>query len=83
MVTNFQFNNQFYKQTDRVSMSSPIAPCMVDICLTWVLDKVFKSDVHQPTILIRYVDDLFSVFNNEVQLNGFFNVLNSIHPNVY
>jgi len=50
--------------------------------LGMLLDKAFKSDVHQPTILICYVDDLFSVFNNEAQLDVFFNVLNSIHPNI-
>ena len=81
--TTFQFNNQIYEQIDGVSMGSPIAPCMADICMNWVLNQALNNaNLHQPTILRRYVDDLFCIFNNEAQLDDFFNTLNAIHANI-
>ena len=64
-------------------MSSPIAPCMADICMNWVLNQALNNaNLHQPTFLRRYVDDLFCIFNNEAQLDDFFNTLNAIHANI-
>ena len=41
-------------------MGSPIAPCMADICMNWVLNQASNNvNLNQPTILRRYVDDLF------------------------
>ena len=77
----FQFNNQIYEHSDRVSMGSPIAPCMADICINWVLSQaVNNANLYQPTILRRYVDDLFVY--SIMQLNDFFNTLNAIHANI-
>ena len=64
-------------------MGSPIAPCMADICMNRVLNQALtNANLHQPTILRRYVDDLFCIFNNEAQLDHFFNTLNAIHANI-
>ena len=69
----FEFNNQIYKQTDGASMNSMIAPSMADICINWILNQALNNaNLHQPTILRRYVDDLFCIFDNEAQLNDFF-----------
>ena len=49
--TIFQFNNQIYEQIDGVSMGSPIAPCMADICMNWVLNQASNNaNLHQPTL---------------------------------
>ena len=91
----FQFNNQIYEQIDGVSMDSQTAnlawvhayirhaPCMADICMNWVLNQALNNaNLHQPTVLRRYIDDLFCIFNNEGQLDDFFNTLNAIHANI-
>ena len=41
--TIFQFNNQIYEQIDGVSMGSPIAPCMADTCMNWVLNQALNN----------------------------------------
>ena len=49
----------------------------------WVLNQALNNaNLHQPTILRRYVDDLFCIINNESQLDNFFNILNAIHANI-
>ena len=79
----FQSQKEMFEQIDGVSMRSPVGPCMADICTNWVLNQALNTaNLHQPTILRRYVDDLFCIFNNEAQLNAFFNTLNAIHANI-
>ena len=36
-------NNQIYEQIDGVSMGSPIAPCMADTCMNWVLNQALNN----------------------------------------
>ena len=56
---------------------------MADKCMNWVLNQALNNtDLHQPTILRRYVDNLFCTFNNEARLNDFFNTLNAIHAHI-
>ena len=56
---------------------------MADMCMNWVLNQALNNaNLHQPAILRRYVDDLFSIFNNEAQLDDFFNTFNAIHANI-
>ena len=39
------------------------------------------EDAH-PLYYHRYVDDIFTVFNSEVEAETFFNYLNRQHPNI-
>ena len=56
---------------------------MVGICMNWVLNQALNTaNLHQPTILRRYVGDLFCIFKNEAQLNAFFNALSATHANI-
>ena len=64
-------------------MGLPIEPCMADICVNWVLNQALNNaNLHQPTLLCWYVDDLLCIFNNEAQVNDFFNTLNAIYSNI-
>ena len=62
-------------------MGSPIAPLMADVCINWVLNEV-SSFNPKPYIILRYVDDLFRVFNCERDLEMFFAKINTIHANI-
>ena len=64
-------------------MGSLIAPCMADVCMNWVLNQALNNaNLHQSTLLRWYGDDLFRIFDNEAQLNGFFNTLYAVHKNI-
>ena len=69
--TVFQVEGNIYKQTEGIAMGSTIAPLMADVCMNWVLNEV-SSFNPQPYIILRYVDDLFCVFNCERDLEMFF-----------
>ena len=79
--TVFQFNGQLFEQIDGVSMGSPIAPLLADVCMNWVLDQI-PNNITQPSILIRYVDDLFCTFSDRNQLDNYFQSISNIHPNI-
>ena len=52
-------------------MGSPIAPILADVCMNWVLDQI-PNNITQPSILIRYVDDLLCTFSDCNQLDNYF-----------
>ena len=79
--TVFQFNEELFEQTDGVAMGSPIAPLMADICMNWVIGKCELFN-EKPVILLRYVDDIFCVFDSKLILNQFYNKINAVHPNI-
>ena len=79
--TVFQFGGNIYEQTEGIAMGSPIAPLMADVCMNWVLNEV-SSFNPKPYIILRYVDDLFCVFNCERDLEMFFDKINTIHANI-
>ena len=79
--TVFQFGGNIYEQTEGIAMGSLIAPLMADVCMNWVLKEVFLFNP-KPYIILRYVDDLFCVFNCERDLEMFFAKINTIHANI-
>ena len=57
--TAFTFNNQFYEQTDGVSMGSSLGPVLANIIMTEVENVVIRPLIEQGLIKFysRYVDD--------------------------
>ena len=41
--TTLQYTGKYYEQTDGLAMGSPIAPAMADICMNWLIDKIFNE----------------------------------------
>ena len=77
----FQFNGNIYEQIDGISIVSPVAPLMADVCMNLISNEVstFKP---QPRVIFRYFDDLFCVFHDKDELEQFFVEINSIHVNI-
>ena len=77
----FIFNGKFYKQTDGVSMGSPLGPSFANAFLckhehVWLKEcpTAFK-----PVYYKRYVDDTFLLFKSEDHVKPFLEYLNSRH----
>ena len=81
--TYFLFNGKFYDQIDGVAMGSPLAPVLVNLFMGH--NKTHWLENFQgtpPSYYTRYVDDIFSVFNNSFETNGFFDYINTRYPNI-
>ena len=80
-TTTFQFNKQYYKQTNGVAMGSPLAPILADLCMNWISDQT-KQIRPQPTLCYRYLDDCFALFSSHKEILNFYQQLNMIHSNI-
>ena len=81
--TTLQFQGKYYKQVDRIAMGSPIALMLADVFMNHVIEEALSaSQQNRPTLLLRYVDDLFLVFSNDEEAQSFFDVMNRIHKSI-
>ena len=82
------FDNILYQQVNGVSMGGPLAPSLANAFLAHLENTVLRKKIDaaielsriEPNLLLRYVDDVFALFNNESDAETFLNVLNSLHP---
>ena len=81
--THFIFNNEIYDQIDGVSMGSPLAPILANLFMGYhEKDWIEKAQVAKPTFYKRYVDDIFAVFESELDADTFHTYLNTKHKNI-
>ena len=60
-------------------------PClMADVLMNHLVDKALSRTLsnHKPSILYRYVDDCFTVFDSLDSIKIFCDSLNEVHPNI-
>ena len=78
----FRFLNDTYVQCDGVAMGSPLGPILADIFMSNLEIKLNRFSTNKPTIWIRYVDDIFCIFNKQQNINDFLRRINKWHPNI-
>ena len=81
---SFIFDNSFYKQTDIVTMSSPLGPTLPNGFLChhekhWL--SAYPSHF-KPVVYKRYVDNIFVSFRSNDHLPLFVNYMNKKHKNM-
>ena len=79
----FLYNGQLYKQIDGVAMGSPLGPTLANWYLGTIEKKLFAQNMHfYPKFYVRYVDDVFAIFNCKSKRDQFFDILNKQHNNL-
>ena len=66
----------------------PLAPSLANAILAHLENTVLRRKIEacielsniKPNLLLRYVDDISALFNNESDADAFLTVLNSLHP---
>jgi hypothetical protein len=79
----FMYNGKMYQQVDGVTMGSPLGPTLANFFLAHYESKLLPDhkDFH-PKLYLRYVDDIFAVFSQDIDFRQFFDVLNNQHTNL-
>ena len=79
-----EYGDKYFKQTDGVTMGSPLGPTMANFCLSHFENQLLEEcdDTNGPSLYARYVDDIFCVFRSGISHESFLNKLNSLHPNL-
>ena len=75
----FIFNNQMYKQLDRVALDSPLGPALAKIFVGFHESRIFDTKV-QPCVYFRFLDDTFAIFGSDLDCDHFKGKLNLLHP---
>ena len=81
--TVFSFNSKFYKQTDEVSMDSPLGPVLANIIMTELESTIVKElvDKSLTKLYMRYVDYTVLLVKDK-DINYSHKRLNSLNKNI-
>jgi hypothetical protein len=81
--SHFQFNGQFYEQTDGVAMGSPLGPLFANI---FMQNFERQHNEHLKTLGLnkwsRYVDDVFATVDQKETADVILEYLNKQHKNI-
>ena len=81
----FLYKDAVYQQIDGCAMGSPLGPTLANWFLGKIERDIFINNVfldYAPEFYVRYVDDIFAVFDSMQKCEQFFNFINNIHPNL-
>ena len=81
----FLYNNAVYQQIDGCAMGSPLGPTLANWFLGKIESDIFITNVfldYAPAFYVRYVDDIFAVFDSKAKCEQFFSYINTLHPNL-
>ena len=81
--TQFFFDVDLYDQIDGVAMGSPLVPALANLFMShyetkWLQNEKASDVLHYK----RYVDDVFSLFKMENEVEKFCSFVNCQHPNI-
>jgi hypothetical protein len=80
---NFDFNQKHYLQVGGTAMGTKVAPSFANLFMADFEDRYVYTQSIRPSIWLRYIDDIFLVWNhNEDELKRFIEHLNSCHPTI-
>ena len=80
---NFDFNQKHYLQVGGTAMGTRVAPSFANLFMAKFEDKFVYPYHTQPSIWLRYIDDIFLVWENGAEsLDLFLNHLNTCHPTI-
>ena len=61
-TTYFQFQNDYFEQTDGAAMDSPLSPVTANLFMEDLEQKAIQTAVLQPKFWVRYVDNTFVIW---------------------
>ena len=79
----FMFKDKLFQQIDGVAMESPLGPTKANFFLAKMEKRIMSIvSVNHPLLYLRYVDDIFAVFETNESCLKFLDILNSQHKNI-
>ena len=79
----FMYKDKLYKQIDGVTMGSCLGPTLANFFLGCLEEKLLaNSNNLLPNLYLRYIDDVYAVFDSDSACTQFLNILNSQHKDI-
>ena len=79
----FLYKDTLYKQIDGVTMGCPLGPTLANFFMAHMENQLLCNDQEaSPKLYLRYIDDIFAIFDNDQSCTKFLEKLNTQHPNI-
>ena len=79
----FEFNSDTFQQISGTAIGTKFAPPYACIYMDQVEQKFLATQINQPLIWVRYIDDIFFIWTHgEKELEKFMSSFNSFTPNL-
>ena len=79
----FEFNSDTFQQISGTAIGNKFAPPYACIYMDQVEQKFLATQINQPLIWLRYIDDIFFIWTHgEKELERFMSSFNSFTPNL-
>ena len=81
----FMHNERFYKQAEGIIMGNPLGPTMANFFMAHLKEKIFAEKPNGPLLpklYLRYIDDVYAIFDSNQNRDEFFPILNAQHQSV-
>ena len=78
----FSFAGQYFRQINGVPMGSSLSPVLANIYMEH-LEMHFLNDIPadmRPVVWLRYVDDVFCIYEDMSKFDAFLSLLNGVNP---
>ena len=80
---SFQFNGKNYLQIHGTAMGTKMAVSFANLFMSAVETKILNESTEKPLVWKRYIDDVFSLWNTNIEdINGFIEQANRHHPTI-
>ena len=72
-----------FSDISTISMGSPLGPTIANFFLAQTETRLLQQQLNStPNVYFRYLDDIFTIFNNEADSMEFLDRLNRQHKNL-
>ena len=79
----FLYKDTLYKQIDGVTLGCPLGQTLANFFMTHMEKQLLCNDPEaSPKLYLRYIDDIFAIFDNDQSCTKFMEKLNTQHPNI-
>lgn len=75
------FKGKCYKQIDGLTIGGSVSGILADFVVTDLLDEAIYKSGFDPTLIVKYVDDILAILPKE-EMENFFTILNEEHEEV-
>ena len=77
------YKDTLYKQIDGITMGCPLGPTLANFFMDHMENQLLCNDLESsPKLYLRYIDDIFTIFDDDQSCTKFLEKLNTQHPNI-
>ena len=78
----FTCNNKYYSQVFGLPMGSPLSPVLANLFMEFFESELLPDIIDFEIKWLRYVDDIFAVIADSLNIDDFLSMLNNLHHSI-